>query len=184
MAGGEWAGVPVEGGVLGRWRSFRDSSVVPFLAAPRVSAYVLPATFVVVTFLVYWFAGPQNTIFTNHVNQANSLLRGHLRMFIGAGPPAGLPHSATGAGSVDSLSPSAWQGTDGIPDRGDWDLSRHSEYSGKDLSFTDPVSKENFTPMVIETTMGVDRTCLALLVNVYEEEDRSLIHSAEPTRPY
>ena len=82
-----------------------------------------------------------------------------------------LAHYATAAEDVEFLFPFGWQEIEGIHDRGDWDLSRHTEYSGKDLSFTDPVSKENFTPMVIETTMGVDRTCLALLVNVYEEED-------------
>ena len=72
------ADISAESGVLERWRRFRDSSVAPFMAEPRVSAYVLPAAFLVLTFLVYWFAGPQKTIFTNHVNQANSLLHGHL----------------------------------------------------------------------------------------------------------
>lgn len=43
-----------------------------------MGAYVLPGAFLVLTFLVYWFAGPQNTIFVNHVNQANSLLHGRL----------------------------------------------------------------------------------------------------------
>ena len=56
------------------WGRFRDGSLVPLLSRP----YVLPAGFFVLTFLVYWFVGPQSTIFDNHINQANSLLHGHL----------------------------------------------------------------------------------------------------------
>jgi len=50
-------------------------------------------------------------------------------------------------------------------------LSRHSQYSGKDLGITDPDTKEHYMPMVIETSVGVDRTCLALLCDVYAEEE-------------
>jgi len=81
-----------------------------------------------------------------------------------------LAHYAKVAVDVDFLFPFGWLEIEGIHDRGDWDLSRHSEYSGKDLSITDPETKEKYTPMVIETSMGVDRTCLALLVNAFEEE--------------
>ncbi len=82
-----------------------------------------------------------------------------------------LAHYADVAEDVEFLFPFGWQEIEGVHDRGDWDLSRHSEYSGKDLSYTDPETKESFVPMVIETSMGVDRTCLALLVNGYDEED-------------
>ncbi len=81
-----------------------------------------------------------------------------------------LAHYAKAAVDVDFRFPFGWQEIEGIHDRGDWDLSRHSEFSGKDLSVTDEVRKERYTPMVIETSVGVDRTCLALLVNAYAEE--------------
>ncbi len=82
-----------------------------------------------------------------------------------------LAHYAKIAEDVEFLFPFDWQEIEGIHDRGDWDLSAHTEYSGKELSITDPETKESFVPMVIETSMGVDRTCLALLVSAYDEED-------------
>ena len=81
-----------------------------------------------------------------------------------------LAHYANAAEDVEFRFPFGWQEIEGVHDRGDWDLSRHSEFSGKDLIVTDEETKERFTPMVIETSMGVDRTCLALLVNGYTEE--------------
>ena len=85
--------------------------------------------------------------------------------------PDELAHYANAAEDVDFLFPFGWQEIEGVHDRGDWDLSRHSEFSGKDLIVTDEETKERYTPMVIETSMGVDRTCLALLVNAYTEEE-------------
>ena len=90
---------------------------------------------------------------------------------------------------MEFLFPFDWQEIEGVHDRGDWDLRRHTEFSGKELSFTDPETKENFTPMVIETSMGVDRTCLALLVDAYEEEDlgdsdtRTVMHFSPEIAP-
>ncbi len=52
----------------------------------------------------------------------------------------------------------------------DWDLSRHSQYSGQDLSYTDPETKERYIPWIVETSGGVDRTFLNLLLDAYEEE--------------
>jgi glycyl-tRNA synthetase len=100
-----------------------------------------------------------------------------------------LAHYANVAEDVEFLFPFDWQEIEGIHDRGDWDLSRHTEYSGKELSFTDQETKESFTPMVIETSMGVDRTCLALLVAAYDEEDlgdgdtRTVLHFAPAVAP-
>ncbi len=81
-----------------------------------------------------------------------------------------LAHYARAALDIEYLFPFGWQEIEGIHDRGDWDLSRHGEYSGKDLGITDPDTKEHYVPMVIETSVGVDRTCLALLANAYVEE--------------
>jgi len=82
-----------------------------------------------------------------------------------------LAHYARAAVDVEYLFPFGWQEIEGVHDRGDWDLSRHGEYSGKDLGITDPETKEHYVPMVIETSVGVDRTCLALLVDAYTEEE-------------
>ncbi|MCH2172338.1 glycine--tRNA ligase [Myxococcota bacterium] len=81
-----------------------------------------------------------------------------------------LAHYCKNAVDVEYAFPFGWQEIEGIHDRGDWDLSRHSSFSGKDLSVTDETTKERYTPMVIETSVGVDRTTLALLANSYSEE--------------
>lgn len=81
-----------------------------------------------------------------------------------------LAHYANAAVDVDYEFPFDWQEIEGVHDRGDWDLSQHTKFSGKDLGITDEVTKEKYTPMVIETSMGVDRTCLALLCDALEEE--------------
>jgi glycyl-tRNA synthetase len=82
-----------------------------------------------------------------------------------------LPHYAKVAADVEYRFPFGWQEIEGVHDRGDWDLSRHGEFSGKDLGVTNPESKEHFVPMVIETSVGIDRTCLALLCDAYQEEE-------------
>ncbi len=81
-----------------------------------------------------------------------------------------LAHYAKQAEDIEFRFPFGWQEIEGIHDRGDWDLSRHSEYSGKDLGITDPDTKEHFVPMVIETSVGVDRSCLALLCDAWRIE--------------
>ncbi|OGY35397.1 MAG: glycine--tRNA ligase [Candidatus Andersenbacteria bacterium RIFCSPHIGHO2_12_FULL_45_11b] len=58
----------------------------------------------------------------------------------------------------------------GLAYRGDFDLRNHSEHSGKDLSYTDPVTSEKYIPHVIEPTFGLGRTFLAVLLSAYDEE--------------
>ncbi len=58
----------------------------------------------------------------------------------------------------------------GLAYRSDFDLKNHSEHSGKELTYTDPVTNEKYTPHVVEPTFGLDRTLLAVLVSAYDEE--------------
>ncbi len=58
----------------------------------------------------------------------------------------------------------------GLAYRTDFDLSRHAEFSGQSLEYTDPETREKFVPHVIEPTFGVERTLLALLCDAYDEE--------------
>ena len=84
-------------------------------------------------------------------------------------------HYALDAWDIEYNTPwSGWEEMEGIHNRGDWDLSRHSEYSKQDLSYHDLVSGEKFTPYVVETSGGVDRAALMFLADAYEEvETRS-----------
>jgi glycyl-tRNA synthetase len=84
--------------------------------------------------------------------------------------PKELAHYAKAAADLEFLFPFGWQEIEGIHDRGSFDLSRHAEFSGKDLSVLDEETKERFVPAVVETSVGIDRTVLALLCNAYAEE--------------
>jgi glycyl-tRNA synthetase len=64
-----------------------------------------------------------------------------------------------------------FQEVEGVHHRGDFDLGRHQEYSGKKLEYIDQVTNRRFLPYVIETSVGADRTALAVLVNAYREEE-------------
>ncbi|MGH7342210.1 MAG: His/Gly/Thr/Pro-type tRNA ligase C-terminal domain-containing protein, partial [Candidatus Rokuibacteriota bacterium] len=64
-----------------------------------------------------------------------------------------------------------WQEFEGIHNRGDFDLSRHQEASGKKLEYRDPATEERFVPLVVETSAGADRTTLVLLVDAYHEDE-------------
>jgi glycyl-tRNA synthetase len=63
-----------------------------------------------------------------------------------------------------------WAELEGIANRTDYDLQKHSEYSGKDLVFFDPQTKEKYAPYVIEPAAGADRAALAFLCDAFEEE--------------
>lgn len=58
----------------------------------------------------------------------------------------------------------------GVACRGDYDLKQHATHSGKSMEYFDEASKSKFIPHVIEPSLGVDRTFLALLCAAYEEE--------------
>ena len=85
-----------------------------------------------------------------------------------------LAHYAKKALDVEYNFPFGIKELEGIHNRGDWDLSRHQEYSGQDLQYFNADTKEKFTPWVIETSSGADRATLMFLANAYTEvEPRS-----------
>lgn len=69
---------------------------------------------------------------------------------------------------------------EGIHWRGDWDLSRHGEFSGQDLSYVDTQTGEKFIPNIVETSGGVDRTFLFLLLDAYAEEGERIVLKLNP----
>ncbi len=60
---------------------------------------------------------------------------------------------------------------EGIHQRGDWDLSQHQKFSGTNLEYTDPQTKEKFIPHILETSVGLNRMFLAFLHEAYTEEE-------------
>ncbi len=85
--------------------------------------------------------------------------------------PDELAHYARAAYDIEFEFPFGWNELEGLHHRGDFDLRAHAEHSGKSLAYTDPETKERYTPSVIETSVGVDRTVLVLLVNGLDEDE-------------
>lgn len=85
--------------------------------------------------------------------------------------PEELAHYAKRAFDIQYEFPFGWQEFEGIHNRTDYDLSRHQQYSGKKLEYVDGVTKERFIPYVIETSLGIDRLMLVVLVDAYHEEE-------------
>ncbi len=81
-----------------------------------------------------------------------------------------LAHYAKKAFDIEYEFPFGWKELEGIHNRTDFDLSRHMEASGKDLSYFNDQTREKFVPYIIETSAGCDRTLLVCLVDAYEEE--------------
>ena len=100
-----------------------------------------------------------------------------------------LAHYAKAACDIQYNFPIGWEELNGIHHRGTWDLSRHSEFSGKNLEYLDPETNEKYIPNVIEYSIGADRLTLAILCNAYEEETlendtREVMHLHPAIAPY
>ena len=95
-----------------------------------------------------------------------------------------LAHYAKACVDVEYEFPFGWSELEGIANRGDFDLKRHMEYSGKDLTYFDEASRSRYVPYVIEPSAGVDRPLLAFLVDAYDEEevegDRRIVLRLDP----
>ncbi len=97
-------------------------------------------------------------------------IRGEKRRFHEHGPDE-LAHYAKAAFDIEYEFPFGWQELEGIHNRTDFDLKRHMEYSGKDLRYFDEATRERYIPYIVETSAGVDRTLLTVLVDAYTEEE-------------
>lgn len=95
-----------------------------------------------------------------------------------------LAHYAKAAVDIEYQFPFGWGELEGIHHRGTWDMSRHQQYSGENLEYFDQKNKSKFIPTVIETSVGLDRTTLAVLCNAYDEDtaETQKIGKAEDVR--
>ena len=81
-----------------------------------------------------------------------------------------LAHYANAATDIEFEFPFGFKEVEGIHSRTDFDLTAQQKLSGKKLQYFDTETNENFTPYVIETSIGVDRMVLAVLCNAFKEE--------------
>jgi len=82
-----------------------------------------------------------------------------------------LSHYSSGTADVEYLFPIGWSELEGIANRGDFDLTRHTQFSGEKLEYFDQASGDRYVPHVIEPAAGADRATLAFLVDAYDEEE-------------
>jgi glycyl-tRNA synthetase len=82
-----------------------------------------------------------------------------------------LAHYAKDTYEIEYLFPMGWSELEGIANRTDFDLRRHSEYSGKQLTYFDEETGEHIYPYVIEPSCGVDRLFMAFMMDAYHEEE-------------
>jgi len=82
-----------------------------------------------------------------------------------------LSHYSSATSDVEYLFPMGWSELEGIANRGDFDLTQHTKYSGEKLEYVDSATGDRYVPYVIEPSAGADRGTLAFMVDAYDEEE-------------
>lgn len=91
-----------------------------------------------------------------------------------------LAHYAKGCSDVEFLFPFGWSELEGVANRSNYDLSQHAKHSGKKIEYFDDLNKRKFVPSVIESSAGVDRSILTVLVDAYEQEEKRTVLRFHP----
>ncbi|MBR3133416.1 MAG: glycine--tRNA ligase [Clostridia bacterium] len=111
----------------------------------------------------YWKDYCKNFLISLGMKEENIRLRDH--------SPEELVFYSKATTDIEFKFPFGWGELWGIADRTDYDLNRHMDHSGQDLSYMDPETNEKYVPYVIEPSLGCDRVALSFLCNSYEEEE-------------
>ncbi len=104
--------------------------------------------------------------------------------------PAELAFYSKATTDIEYLFPWGWGELMGIACRGDYDLSKHQEKSGADLTYLDPDTHEKYLPHVIEPSFGLGRLLLALWCDSYDveslpkDDSRIVMHLKPRLAPY
>jgi glycyl-tRNA synthetase len=153
------------GNFIFRTREFEQMEMEYFVAPPQAQQW-----------FEYWLAERERWYLELGIRQDHLRLRTHDR--------EELSHYSSATSDVEYLFPTTgsaggadvpgggarWSELEGIANRGDFDLTRHAEFSGEKLEYFDPASGERYVPHVIEPAAGADRALLAFLVDAYDEE--------------
>ncbi len=92
------------------------------------------------------------------------------------------PHYAKQALDVEYHFPFGWEEIEGIHNRGDFDLSNHTEHSGQDLRYRDKKTGKKYFPHIIETSIGVERSLFAFLCEAFKEIEGGRTKTTESTK--
>ncbi len=129
----------------------------------------------------YWREQRWNWFLSLGMNESRMRMKPH--------PEDKLAHYARRADDIEYLFPFGWGELEGIHNRGEFDLTQHTEFSGKKLEYYDQQANERYTPNVIETAVGATRSLMAFLCDAYEEEEvggekRTVLHFHPKLAPY
>lgn len=97
-------------------------------------------------------------------------------------PKEALAHYAKRTVDIEYKFPFGWSELAGIANRTDYDLKRHSQFSGEDLKYFDEEKKKKYFPFVIEPTLGIERLILAILCDAFEEIPGGRTKTTKPTK--
>ena len=99
-----------------------------------------------------------------------------------------LAHYADAALDIEFEFPFGWKELEGIHSRTDFDLTQHATYSKKKIQYFDNELNEqgkpygNYTPYVVETSVGLDRLFLTVISLAYAEEKWTKEDGSEDSR--
>ena len=110
----------------------------------------------------YWRSFCHNWLLSIGIKDERLRLRDH--------DPEELCFYSKATTDFEFLFPFGWGELWGVADRTDYDLTQHKNTSGKDLTYFDQETNERYIPYVVEPSLGVERTVLAVLCNAYDEE--------------
>ena len=110
----------------------------------------------------YWRSFCHNWLLSIGLKDENIRLRDH--------DPEELCFYSKATTDFEFLFPFGWGELWGVADRTDYDLTQHQTVSGKDMTYFDPETNEHYIPYVVEPSLGVERSVLALLCDAYDEE--------------
>jgi glycyl-tRNA synthetase len=85
--------------------------------------------------------------------------------------PDELSHYSSATSDIEYLFPMGFAELEGIANRGDFDLTQHTKFSGEKLEYFDQATGESYVPHVIEPAAGVDRAALAFIVDAYHTDE-------------
>jgi glycyl-tRNA synthetase len=97
-------------------------------------------------------------------------------------PKESLAHYSKRTVDIEYKFPFGWAELAGVANRTDYDLKRHSQFSGQDLSYYDEEKKKRYYPYVIEPTVGLERIILAVLCDAYQEIKGGRTKTTKPTK--
>ena len=85
--------------------------------------------------------------------------------------PEERSHYSQGTSDIEYDYPIGWSELEGVANRGDFDLTRHAEFSGTTLEWVGPEGSERYVPWVIEPAVSIERIFVAMMVDAYDEEE-------------